>query len=96
MWNIVNFLAGGITSLFSKVIKKEKIKKAKEQLDTLPTAGPDGIPVPDKQNAYISWLKSYAIAKEILISIEVSEVSYHHHQNRHYHQQQQTWYLGHE
>ena len=52
MWNIVNFLAGGITSLFSKVIKKEKIKKAKEQLDTIPIAGLDGIPVPDTSGTF--------------------------------------------
>ena len=52
MWNIVNFLAGGITSLFSKVIKKEKIKKAKEQLDTLQIAGLDGIAVPDTSGTF--------------------------------------------
>ena len=53
MWNIVNFLAGGITSLFFKIKKKEK--KAKEQLDTLPIAGLDGIAVPDTSGTFFKY-----------------------------------------
>ena len=49
------FWQGELLLYFSKLIKKEKIKKAKEQLDTLPTAGPDGIPVPDTSGTFFKY-----------------------------------------